>query len=263
MIDELLDTWRSIDTVARSLSADQWNQPTDLEGWSVRDVLAHMASIESHLLGRPEPEHSVREAPHVKNLLGAWNEQRVDHRRSWDVSDVLQEFEEVTHEREPVLRTLDDERLANVEATPLGEMPLQRFVQTRLLDSWVHEQDIRRAVGLPETHGSAAAARVLDIALSWLPRAVAKGGVREGEMVVMEIHGPHPRSAAAQVRSGRGVACASREGAAVRLAAAVAPFLRVACGRRAPAVAVASGDIEVAGDSHLAEQVLLALNRMP
>jgi uncharacterized protein (TIGR03083 family) len=142
-------------------------------------------------------------------------------------------------------------------------MPLQRFVQTRLLDSWVHEQDIRRAVGTPETVGSPAASRVLDIALSWLPRAVAKAGVAEGDAAVVEVTLPQRRTVAVTVQGGRGVACDPRVPSVLHISAATAPFLRVALGRRAADAAIAAGDIHVEGDTQRAARLLVHLNRMP
>ena len=32
-------------TIMKSLSDDEWNAPSDCEGWAVRDVIAHMASV--------------------------------------------------------------------------------------------------------------------------------------------------------------------------------------------------------------------------
>jgi len=263
LIEDLLQTWASIRALLATLTDEQLHLPTDLPGWSVRDVIAHMASVEAHLLEHPEPDHAVSDAGHVKNLLGAWNEQRVDHRRSWAVAQVVSEFDAVTRAREPVLRALDDDRLSTVEATPLGEMPLQRFVQTRFLDSWVHEQDIRLAVGVPETVGSAATSRVLDIAMSWLPRAVAKARVQEGAAAVVDVLAPQRRTVAALVQEGRGVACDPRTASVLRISANPAPLLRVALGRREPDAAIAAGEIQVDGDTQLAARLLEHLNRMP
>ncbi len=263
VVEDLLATWRSIAALARSLRPDEWDRPTDLPGWSARDLLSHMASIEAFLLGRSESDHDAPEAPHVRNPLGAWNEQRVDLRRSWDVRDAVAEFEETTREREPVLRALSDTELATVSATILGEMTQERFLSIRLLDSWLHEQDIRRAVGRPETLDTPAAGAVLDMVLEWLPRAVAKAGMGDGAGAVIDITGPIARRAAAVVRGGRGTAVDSLPDATVTLRGEGGPFVRAATGRLAPAEAMASGGLQLSGDRALGERVLTTINRVP
>src|SRR6478609_4604238 len=35
----------SILAIAKSLSDDEWNAPSDCDGWAVRDVVAHMGSV--------------------------------------------------------------------------------------------------------------------------------------------------------------------------------------------------------------------------
>jgi uncharacterized protein (TIGR03083 family) len=263
VIEELIATWRSIHELALSLGPEDWKLPTDLPGWSVQDLVSHMSSIEAMLLSRAEPEHEAPPAQHVRNPLGEWNEQRVDRRRSWTSRAVLEEFDSVTGERAGVLRTLSDEELGEIIASPLGVMPVGDFVRVRLLDSWLHEQDIRRAVGVPETLETAAAARVLDMVLEWLPRAVAKAGVAEGEACVVHIADPLPRTAAAVVRAGRGVTEHVPANPCVRVRSAPGVFIRTATGRLSPAAAIAAGGLHVSGERDLAERILVMLNRVP
>jgi uncharacterized protein (TIGR03083 family) len=264
LVDELASTWRSIHAVAESLRPEQWASATDLPGWTVQDLVSHMASIEAALLGRAEPEHRAPAGGHVRNPLGEWNEQRVDRRRSWSPQAVLAEFDETTAERETVLRAYGEHELMETVASPLGPMELRRFLQTRLLDSWLHEQEMRRAVGLPESLDTAAAARVLDLVLAGLPRAVAKAGLGDGESARVVVTGAQQRRATAMVRDGRGVAV-DDDGTErrVTITGATGPFLRAATGRVAPARALDEGDVRADGDPELAERVLLRLNVMP
>jgi len=263
VIDELADTWRSIASVARSLPPQGWAAQTDLPGWTVKDVLSHVAATESMLLGRDEPEHIAPSLDHVRNPLGEWNEQRVDLRRSWTESAVLEEFDGSTREREAVMRALTSDELQETIASPLGVMPLGQFLRVRLIDSWLHEQDVRRAVRLPETLDTRAATRVLDAVLEWLPRAVAKAGFDEGEAAVVEVTGPVPRRSAAVVRGGRGAAVEDTEAPRLIIRAGCGPFLRAATGRLAPSEAIGAGLIDVDGDAALAARLLHEVNRLP
>ena len=46
--------------------------------------------------------------------------------------------------------------------SPVGEVPYRDFMETRVLDSWAHEQDIRRAVGRPGGRNGVGEAMILD-----------------------------------------------------------------------------------------------------
>ena len=51
--------------------------------------------------------------------------------------------------RRATLRTADDDYFAKEMATPTGPGTMADFLHIRVLDCWIHEQDMRRAVGKP------------------------------------------------------------------------------------------------------------------
>jgi uncharacterized protein (TIGR03083 family) len=242
-----------------------WHTPTALPVWDVQDVVAHLASLEAMFMGRNEPSHEPSAIGHVRNPLGQFNERLVDRRRTWSGAEVLEEFCEVTALRLDELRGLDEDGLARQVPSPRGgTMSQADFLGVRLWDYFVHEMDIREALGLELPIDSPIGRRVLDEMLALLPRAVAKGGAPEGCAVRVEITGRLARSAAAAVSNGRGRPLDLEAGeATLHLRASPAAFLRVGAGRRAPADAIAGRDIEVDGDPDLAVAVLTALNVVP
>src|SRR4051794_31676937 len=78
---QLVEIWHRAcaDFVAltREIPRDQWDLPTDLEGWTVKDVVAHTAHLEAVLAGAPEETIEVAEAPHLKGLMNYYTEQGV------------------------------------------------------------------------------------------------------------------------------------------------------------------------------------------
>ena len=122
---------------------------TDCPGWSVQDNLSHIIGTEAMLLGRDAPAHEPGEKPWIRNPIGASNEIQVDYRRSWPPEKVLDEFREVTAERIAALEKLSDDELAADSWTPIGPGTVRDLLAIRVMDCWVHEQDIRRAVGKP------------------------------------------------------------------------------------------------------------------
>src|SRR3954449_12320742 len=89
-----VDIWRSaaadLLALARALDADAWNLPTDLAGWSVHDVMAHCAALESELAGDPPlPAEVDRDAPHIQNDRAMYTEQGVVARRNRSGPDLV------------------------------------------------------------------------------------------------------------------------------------------------------------------------------
>jgi len=141
--------FNALDELCSSLGADDWAKSTDCPGWSVQDNLAHIIGTESMLLGRPAPEHDPGEKPWIRNPIGANNEVQVDFRRSRTAAEVLDEFREVSGERLKILRSMSDADLDAESWTPIGQGTVRDLVAIRVMDCWVHSQDIRRAVGKP------------------------------------------------------------------------------------------------------------------
>jgi uncharacterized protein (TIGR03083 family) len=264
-IDAIAGCCARIEAMCAALDEAAWHRPTALPGWDIQDVVAHLGSLDAMLLGRYEEDHQPPAAEHVRNPLGALNERLVDRRRGWPGAAVLAEFREVTAQRLVQLRALDENQLAEEVPSPRGgTIPQRRFLGVRLWDFVVHDMDITEALGLPLAVDNPASQRVLDEMLSLLPRAVARAGIAEGDVVSVEITEPRPRSASAVVREGRGQAVdAAAEEAALHLRASPTAFLRVGSGRRAPAEAIAAGVIEVDGDTGAAASVLAAINVVP
>jgi len=76
------DVWKSscadFSVVAHQLTDEQWALPTDCAGWSVGDVVAHAAALESELAGDEPLRVTIdKEAPHVKNSAGVYTERGV------------------------------------------------------------------------------------------------------------------------------------------------------------------------------------------
>ncbi|MBV8462373.1 MAG: maleylpyruvate isomerase N-terminal domain-containing protein, partial [Acidimicrobiales bacterium] len=189
-IDYLAEVWASIAAVGEDLGPTQWDEPTDCPGWSVRDNVAHLIGIERMLLGDPPAPPLEAYPPHVRNPIGEMNEAWVESRRATPGPDVLREFREVTGRRLEELRSLPSERLDVVSENLLGRMSYRQFIRTRVVDSWAHEQDIRRAVGRPGGRNGSGESVVMEGCARNMGRVVAKGaGAEDGTVVVFTISG--------------------------------------------------------------------------
>ena len=158
MVDALDEVWTRIGVLGARLTEDEWKLPTEVPGWSVQDNMTHLTDLEAMILGRPAPEHVPPDGlAHVKNDPGVRNEKYVDSRRDWSGAEALNEFVEVTHARLAQLRSYSVEDFAADSWTPMGPGTVHDLLPFRVFDSWVHEQDMRRALGQPGGLGGGAA----------------------------------------------------------------------------------------------------------
>ena len=255
--ENLAIVWSSIDQLCSGLPAGQWDRPTGCPGWTVKDHLSHLVDYEARALGRPAPGPEPGPLPHVKNEMGRANEIGVDARRPVPGPAVLEEFREVTAERLAQLGRLTEQDLAGPAMTPAGPGTVADLLTLRVMDSWSHEQDIRRAVGRPGDEESPAAEEAVDYFIRFLPYVVGKrAAAPEGSKVVFRIGGRSPLPV--EVTAGRGRVAAGPDDATVSLEIPVASFAALACGR-----GDAPGDAVITGDRQLGQRVLGSMGIMP
>ena len=261
-IDKLEAIWHSVSALGAQLDEGQWKLPTDLAGWTVQDNLAHLIGTERRLQGLPAAPMPAEMGDHVKNPIGQFNEAEVESRRSHTGAEVLAEWNELAELRLKTLREADDAYFEQPMATPTGPGTMADFLHIRVLDCWIHEQDMRRAADKAGHLSGAPAEHTVDRLLRTIPIVVGKrAATPEGRAVVVDLVGGVERHVVCEVNDGR---------AAIVDAAALEPlstitvdsevFIVLATGRR-PASAVADR-ILISGDTDLGQRVVDNLNMM-
>jgi uncharacterized protein (TIGR03083 family) len=196
----LFHCWESIDDLLSTLSDAQWEAATPLPGWRVHDVVAHLIGTESILLGIKTPAADVDASalPHVHNPIGALNERWVRHLRDRSPADMLHRFRSVTDDRRKQLAETTDSEWVSITLTPAGPDTYGRFMRIRTFDCWMHEQDIREAVGVRSADDVLAvdsSRLALDEVAASMGYIVAKlGGAPDGSRIEVELTGPLHRT---------------------------------------------------------------------
>ena len=152
----LIDAWEStlhaVSELGKRLDLARWEAPTECPGWTAGDIVRHLSWVEALLAGRPETEHEVdwSRHPHVQGDFGRLTETGVDVRRTHLQDDVCAELDGLIDLRLSQVLSLEpltlDTEVMGVFGRPV---PLQSLLRIRILDSWTHEQDMRRAARLP------------------------------------------------------------------------------------------------------------------
>ena len=265
LVDMMEHVWNSISELCDGLTEEEWKTPTDCPAWSVQDQVSHMSGSESGILGGPDPDHTPADVSHTRSEQGRHNEVIVDYRRSWAGPQVLDEFRENSALRLEFLRSRSDEDFAADMQTPIGPAPMSEFISIRIMDAWVHEQDIRRALDRPGHMDSPAAAHALNRVIRAMPFVAARRAqAADGSTVVLDISGPAGRVISIAVDGGRGreLELAS-ESPTVRVRLDAETFNCLGCGRWDPEEVLQSGKVSIDGDTALGESIVRQMNIMP
>lgn len=268
---ELLQLWETTSqevlAVVRELTDEEWERPTALPGWSVGDVAAHLAHLESEAAGMPQPaggrvetagEGGSRPMPTEVTEAG------VAARRGVAREVVMTELEQACARRREVLAPLAEADLKDLAPGLVGDLgwDLRTWLTNRSVDLWVHEQDLRRATGRAVVTGSAGAAHTASVLTRAFPYALRRQA--PGATVVLRVAGAQARTLAARVGEDRRAAPLTEEQTRsvepdVTIDLDDATWLLLGSGRVHPAEV----DVTLSGDEGLGGEVLGRLDVMP
>ncbi|HUV10736.1 MAG TPA: maleylpyruvate isomerase family mycothiol-dependent enzyme [Acidimicrobiia bacterium] len=262
LVTHLEQVWTSMADLGEQLSESEWKISTDVPGWSVQDNLTHITAIEWMLLGEPMPDVEVPDGlEHIKNDAGKNNEVFVESRRALTGAEALAEFREVTGRRLADLHAYAPDDFDNESWTPMGAGKVRDLLPFRAFDSWVHEQDMRRAVGKPGNVDSEVADVAVERMITTMPYVVGKkAGAPDGATVAFEVAGPPGRAFAVGVEGRAKVLDALPADSAARVVTDGMTFVRLATGRVDPDSALADGSVRCEGDEVLARKVVESMN---
>jgi len=258
IVAELAEVWTSLLGLAAELADGDWDRSSPCPGWTVRDVYGHVIGTESGLLGRSPAPALEAHGPHVRNDMGRGNEAEVLLRRDRPGPAIVAELEEVTSARLAALRAMGDEDFAAETWTPAGPGTYEDLMAVRVFDCWVHEQDVRRAVGRPGHLSGAAVDRALASTVGVMPYIEGKrADGPDGATVAFDVTGPTARRWAVAVGGGRAKPVPEVPvDPTTRITADVGTFTALACGRVDPDHELAAGRVTVHGDREVGTAVV-------
>jgi uncharacterized protein (TIGR03083 family) len=245
-----------------SLPEEAWAAPTDLAGWDVKAVASHTAHLESLVSGGPDETADIGEPPHVTGPMGQFTEIGVVTRRDRSPASIVEEIRERTAARHESL-------LADPPTDPSAPAPgifgmigwtQHTLLRNRPLDVWMHEQDVRRAVGRPGGMDSAAAQHTADYLSEAFGFVVGKKvAPPAGTTAVLAVEGS-PVIAVEVDEAGRGQRLAEVPAQPdVLLAMDRESFIVLAGGRRA----VEPDKVTIEGDAELGASIVAHLGTTP
>ncbi len=255
----LFASWDGIEAMLAALPEDAWQTQTSLPGWTVHDVVAHIVGTEMMLSGTPTPEVDTAGRDYVHNDIGALNERWVEHLRSESPAGMLAKFRDTTTRRKATLSSMPVEEWNTVTFTPAGPDSYGRFMRVRTFDCWMHEHDIREAVGRPadddQLRGPDTRLALDEMASSMGFVVGKKGKAPEGSRVLITLTGPVSREIRVAV-DGRAAVVDDFGGAEPTVAISLdgLQFTRLAGGR--PLLPGRPQSIEYSGDAQAGARIV-------
>lgn len=243
----LEDCWTSLDDLLGDLGAREWQVASLCPGWTVRDVVAHLASVEHLLVGWfPESAESPLPFERVSAFLTETAE--------LDGPAMLGRYRELIERRRAQLGVLIDDQWATPSMTPVGPATYGRFMAIRVFDFWVHEQDIRTPLHRPGHETGLAAEMSVDEVQGSLGYIVGKKiGLPDGMGITFRLTGPVHRDLHARVE-GRARLVPELASPDVVVTADSLTFVQLACGRIDPQEQIDAGRITWTGASEWGER---------
>ena len=185
------EVWTSLGELLGELSDDEWRLPSRRFPDGVCRTTCRTSSAPRRCSpasrGRAS-RSTAKPIEHVRNDIGAFNEQWVESLRAVPPNEVLSRFRELTGARLAALDAMTDAEWNAESFTPAGKDTYGRFMQIRVFDCWLHEQDIRDAVGRPGHETGLAVDVVLDEMATALGFVVGKkAGATSGQSVTFAL----------------------------------------------------------------------------
>lgn len=243
--------------VVSGLTDDQWACSSCLPGWSVHDVLSHMVGTELMLAGTSPPEADISHLEHMKNPVAEANEVWVESMRPLAGSEMVKRWVTVTTDRMAALEAMIQAEFDAPSWTPVGnDETYGRFMRIRHYDCYMHEQDIRLAVGLPGRGDADDVSSCLDEVATGLGYIVGRrAGMPDGSRVRIDLTGDVERTFLVNV-DGRAAVVDSLDGPlTVGIELPASRFLRLTGGRD-DGPSRPAGEVRFSGDVDLGRRLV-------
>jgi uncharacterized protein (TIGR03083 family) len=243
------------------LEPAQFDLPTALPGWRVREVIAHLITTDrAAVIGS-----SVLVLFGPMKRLEAWNDRQVSKWAARSVTDLQLGLDRWGRGLLRLYGTIPS-RLYDLRVpTIFGRAPLGLLMWSRVYDEWIHRQDIRRALGRPDQEVDLELpAEFLLNAIRWDTLGKLKGRSRR---VSVALDGVAVAEWTYDLAAGEGHAIAGMASeramtagnADARITAAGSPFLMASADRDRFDDLRADGRLKIEGDERLAGEFLAAL----
>lgn len=173
-----------------------WDAESVCEGWRNRDIVAHLAAQDTAaaqlLAGEPPAElDAFREANGGELWVNGFNEWAVKTRADVPARQLITDWGTAAHAFLGFGARLDDDqwRTRRVDWVA-GQIGVRYLVQSRVIEWWLHGEDLRESAGLEENPQHWPVYLTNDMAIRMLPYSLGQAGLSfPGRSLEVELEG--------------------------------------------------------------------------
>jgi uncharacterized protein (TIGR03083 family) len=263
--DWLLATARAErEAMGRSIQyteSELWDAPSLLPGWQNRDIVAHLASSDVAAAAAVAGEDPAELTEYRKEAgsrfsVDGFNAASAARRSQEPLRPVIAEWGRAADLLLSRSAGLSPDEWAERKATWMaGDLPLPYLIQSRVMEWWLHGEDLRAGADLPQRREHPPIYCTIDLAIRMIPYALGLAGLSfPGRSVRFVMEGPGEGDWHYGLAPRESPPARKRPDAAVE--ARGYDFAMVAGRRVTAGDLLATGAIVVTGDHGLAEAVL-------
>jgi uncharacterized protein (TIGR03084 family) len=175
----------------KPLRNDEWSRPSRCEGWSVADVVLHLAQTNEMAIGSAQGRFTEALATLTTGVESAGNvddgaDLMVRHERGMPITQLFDRWQRGADALVASLEEADPHERVDWVA---GQLTVRTLSTTRLAETWIHTGDVADALDVTLVPGE----RLRHVArLAWrtLPYAFARAGRALTGPVAFELSGP-------------------------------------------------------------------------
>ena len=259
-VDLLRGEFGALAGLCSSLTEGEWGLPTCLPGWTVHDVLGHLIGTEAMLLGEGAPVADVSHLGHMKNPVAEANEVWVESMRSLSGDALRSRWADVSARRLAALEAMSQADFDAPSWTPAGrDETYGRFMRIRHYDCFMHENDIRDALGQPPRVDQRDLYSAMSEVATGLGYIVGRrAALPAGSRVRIDLTGPARCTYLVQVADRATVVDHFDDDPTIGLEMSLSLFLRLTGGRRDRRVGQEE-PLVITGNQSLGEQLVANL----
>ena len=154
----------------RGATAEEWEKEI-VPRWRLREVAAHLVTTdEGTLTGRMFTAGLTRKADaKMISKVEAWNDRQVTRWAERPVPEIIAGLERWARRMERLGRIVPASLARPAIITPFGKVSLLWLTSLRVYDEWIHNEDIRRALGRPSDDAPASVRPIARMIVAGIP----------------------------------------------------------------------------------------------
>jgi uncharacterized protein (TIGR03083 family) len=240
-------------TFLRGLEPQQFDTPTALPGWRLREVIAHLITTDKASVTGA----NLLAVAGSMDRLEQWNDRQVPRWANRGIPELLLGLDRWGRAMATLARTLPSSAYRLRMPTIFGRAPAGLLIWSRVYDEWIHRHHMRRALGIPDEEVDLASPS--EFLLTAIVPAVLPHVEGVSGDVAVSLEGAAVAPWRYDLGAGTGRPDDHTSNAAARINGPAPNFIMAAAGRDSLDSLREDGTLTVEGDQDLAARFLAKL----